>query len=127
MKLLSCLTMSLFNPLLQAFKNKPSVIFFDELDGLAPIRSQKNDHVHTSVVGTLLALMDGLDNMPGVVVIGATNRIDAIDPALRRSGRFDKELYFPPPSLHNRKEILEVFCVTSVKYFCYVFLQSDVF
>lgn len=52
--------------------------------------------------------MDGLDNMPGVVVIGATNRIDAIDPALRRPGRFDRELYFPLPTTIGRKEILGV-------------------
>lgn len=92
----------------QAIRNRPTVIFFDELDGLAPVRSQKNDQVHCSVVATLLALMDGLDNTSGVVVIGATNRIDAIDPALRRPGRFDRELYFPLPSVNARKEILQV-------------------
>lgn len=92
----------------QATKSRPSIIFFDELDGLAPIRSEKNDHVHCSVVATLLALMDGLDSKPGVVVIGATNRIEAIDPALRRAGRFDKELYFPLPGLEARKEITQV-------------------
>lgn len=84
------------------------MIFFDELDGLAPKRSSKHDQIHCSVVTTLLALMDGLDRMPGVIVIGATNRIDAVDPALRRSGRFDKELYFPLPSTQSRKEILQV-------------------
>lgn len=52
--------------------------------------------------------MDGLDNMPGVIVIGATNRIDAIDPALRRPGRFDRELYFPLPTTIARREILQV-------------------
>lgn len=52
--------------------------------------------------------MDGLDNMPGVVVIGATNRIEAIDPALRRPGRFDRELYFPLPTTTGRREILDV-------------------
>ncbi|XP_044747035.1 ATPase family AAA domain-containing protein 2-like [Coccinella septempunctata] len=92
----------------KAAKARPSIIFFDEIDGLAPIRSQKNDHVHCSVVSTLLALMDGLDNMNGVVVIGATNRLDALDPALRRPGRFDKELYFPMPSTEARKEIIQV-------------------
>lgn len=66
------------------------------------------DQIHSSVVATLLALMDGLDNKPGVIVIGATNRIEAIDPALRRPGRFDKELYFPLPGSQSRKEILEV-------------------
>lgn len=92
----------------KAMKYRPAVIFFDELDGLAPERSQRNDQVHTSVVATLLALMDGLDSKPGVIVIGATNRIDSIDGALRRPGRFDRELYFPLPSIHARKEILEV-------------------
>ncbi|KAK9731372.1 ATPase family associated with various cellular activities (AAA) [Popillia japonica] len=95
----------LFN---QATRSRPSVIFFDELDGLAPVRSHENDQVHCSVVATLLALMDGLDNTSGVVIIGATNRIDAIDPALRRPGRFDRELYFPLPSVNARKEILQV-------------------
>lgn len=52
--------------------------------------------------------MDGLDEMPGVIVIGATNRIETIDPALRRAGRFDKELYFPLPSTKARKEIIQV-------------------
>lgn len=52
--------------------------------------------------------MDGLDSKPGVIVIGATNRIEAIDPALRRAGRFDKELYFPLPGIDARKEIIQV-------------------
>lgn len=77
---------------------KPSIIFFDELDGLAPVRSSRQDMVHASIVSTLLALMDGLDDRGEVIVIGATNRIDAIDPALRRPGRFDRELFFPLPS-----------------------------
>ena len=92
------------------------MIFFDELDGLAPVRSQKNDQIHSSIVATLLALMDGLDNMPGVIVIGATNRIDAIDPALRRPGRFDRELYFPLPSVKARKEILQVITIQKKIY-----------
>ncbi|XP_057657765.1 ATPase family AAA domain-containing protein 2-like isoform X2 [Diorhabda carinulata] len=92
----------------KATKSRPSVIFFDELDGLAPTRTDKNDHIHASVVATLLSLMDGLDSKPGVVVIGATNRIEAIDPALRRKGRFDKELYFPLPGVEARKEIIQV-------------------
>ncbi|KAK9880444.1 hypothetical protein WA026_011690 [Henosepilachna vigintioctopunctata] len=91
----------------KAERSSPSIIFFDEIDGLAPVRSQRNDHVHCSVVSTLLALMDGLDQT-SVVVIGATNRLDALDPALRRPGRFDKELYFSMPSTEARKEILQV-------------------
>ncbi|CAG9860331.1 unnamed protein product [Phyllotreta striolata] len=92
----------------KATKSRPSIIFFDELDGLAPIRSDKNDHVHSSVVATLLSLLDGLDTKPGVIVIGATNRIEAIDPALRRKGRFDKELYFPLPGTLARRDILQI-------------------
>jgi SpoVK/Ycf46/Vps4 family AAA+-type ATPase len=77
---------------------RPSIIFFDELDGLAPVRSCKQDQIHASIVSTLLALMDGLKNRGEVLLIGATNRIDAIDPALRRPGRFDRELFFPLPA-----------------------------
>lgn len=76
---------------------RPSIIFFDEIDGLAPVRSSKQDQIHASIVSTLLALLDGLDDRGEIIVIGATNRIDAIDPALRRPGRFDRELYFPLP------------------------------
>lgn len=82
----------------QASQMKPSIIFFDELDGLAPVRSSRQDQIHASIVSTLLALMDGLENRGEVIVIGATNRIDAIDPALRRPGRFDRELFFPLPA-----------------------------
>ncbi|KAK4885527.1 hypothetical protein RN001_001798 [Aquatica leii] len=92
----------------QAQEMHPSIIFFDELDGLAPVRSSRQDQIHASIVSTLLALMDGLDNRGEVVVIGATNRIDAIDPALRRPGRFDRELFFPLPSRKERFEILNI-------------------
>ena len=68
----------------QARAYQPSVIFFDEIDGLTPVRSSKQDQIHSSIVSTLLALMDGLDSRGQVIVIGATNRVDAIDPALRR-------------------------------------------
>ncbi|XP_076547765.1 ATPase family AAA domain-containing protein 2-like isoform X1 [Osmia lignaria lignaria] len=91
-----------------AQQSKPCIIFFDEVDGLAPVRSSRQDFVHASIVSTLLALMDGLDNNSEIIVIGATNRIDAIDPALRRPGRFDRELYFPLPCYNARKEILSV-------------------
>lgn len=76
---------------------RPSIIFFDEIDGLAPVRSSRQDQIHSSIVSTLLALMDGLDSRGEIVVIGATNRIDAIDPALRRPGRFDREFQFSLP------------------------------
>ena len=82
----------------QAQQKHPSIIFFDELDALGCTRSGRQDHVHTSVLCTLLALMDGLVTREDVIVIGATNRIEAIDPALRRPGRFDRELYFPLPN-----------------------------
>ena len=87
---------------------QPSIIFFDELDGLAPERSGKADQSHISLVSTLLALMDGLDDRGNVVVIGATNRIHALDPALRRPGRFDREFYFALPDEQVRLQILQV-------------------
>lgn len=87
---------------------QPSIIFFDEIDGLAPVRSSKQDQIHASIVSTLLALMDGMDGRGQVVVIGATNRPDAVDPALRRPGRFDREFYFPLPGLDAREKILRI-------------------
>lgn len=92
----------------EAQKRQPAIIFFDELDGLAPVRSSKTDQIHNSLVATLLALMDGLDNRGRVVVLGATNRVDSIDGALRRPGRFDRELAFPLPGVHARGEILRI-------------------
>ncbi|MCO5583621.1 hypothetical protein L7F22_037534 [Adiantum nelumboides] len=89
-----------------AEKHQPSIIFFDEIDGLAPTRSQHQDQTQKSVVSTLLALMDGIKSRGSVVVIGATNRPDALDPALRRPGRFDREIYFPLPSFLGRAAIL---------------------
>ena len=71
----------------EAQKRQPSIIFFDEIDGLAPVRSSKTDQIHNSIVATLLALMDGLDSRGRVVVLGATNRVDAVDGAVRRPGR----------------------------------------
>ncbi|KAK6644905.1 hypothetical protein RUM43_001181 [Polyplax serrata] len=92
----------------QAYQMRPSIIFFDEIDGLAPVRSSKQDQIHASIVSTLLAFLDGLDDRGEIIVIGATNRIDAIDPALRRPGRFDRELYFPLPGKKEREEILAI-------------------
>lgn len=92
----------------QAYQTRPSIIFFDEIDGLAPVRSSRQDQIHSSIVSTLLALMDGLDSRDEIVVIGATNRIDAIDPALRRPGRFDREFHFPLPSFHARMQIMSI-------------------
>ncbi|XP_074320047.1 ATPase family AAA domain-containing protein At1g05910 [Silene latifolia] len=92
----------------EAQRNQPSIIFFDEIDGLAPVRSSKQEQIHNSIVSTLLALMDGLDSRGQVVLIGATNRIDAIDGALRRPGRFDREFNFPLPGLEARGEIIDI-------------------
>ncbi|KAF5728288.1 hypothetical protein HS088_TW21G00433 [Tripterygium wilfordii] len=91
-----------------AEKCQPSIIFFDEIDGLAPGRTRQQDQTHSSVVSTLLALMDGLKSRGSVVVIGATNRPDAVDSALRRPGRFDREVYFPLPSVKDRAAILSL-------------------
>ncbi|KAK6080397.1 ATPase [Seiridium cupressi] len=92
----------------EARRTQPSIIFFDEIDGLAPVRSSKQEQIHASIVSTLLALMDGMDGRGQVIVIGATNRPDNIDPALRRPGRFDREFYFPLPDVDARKAIIDI-------------------
>ncbi|XP_039235783.1 ATPase family AAA domain-containing protein 2-like isoform X2 [Pipra filicauda] len=92
----------------QAYQMRPSIIFFDEIDALAPVRSGKQDQIHSSIVGTLLTLMDGLDSRGEIVVIGATNRPDSIDPALRRPGRFEREFRFNLPNKEARKEIFKI-------------------
>ena len=92
----------------EARKNQPSIIFFDEIDGLAPVRSSKQEQIHASIVATLLALMDGMDGRGQVIVIGATNRPDSVDPALRRPGRFDREFYFPLPDAVGRRAIIDI-------------------
>ncbi|KAI1376830.1 AAA-domain-containing protein [Hypoxylon crocopeplum] len=92
----------------EARRTQPSIIFFDEIDGLAPVRSSKQEQIHASIVSTLLALMDGMDGRGQVIVIGATNRPDSVDPALRRPGRFDREFYFPLPDVDARKSIIDI-------------------
>ena len=92
----------------EASRLQPSIIFFDEIDGLAPVRSSKQDYIHASIVSTLLALMDGLDSRGQVILIGATNRIDSLDAALRRPGRFDRELQFALPDCAAREQILAI-------------------
>ncbi|KAK5779064.1 hypothetical protein RI543_002948 [Arxiozyma heterogenica] len=92
----------------EAKKQQPSIIFFDEIDGLAPVRSSKQEQIHASIVSTMLALMDGMDNRGQVIVIGATNRPDAVDPALRRPGRFDREFFFPLPDEKARAKIISI-------------------
>jgi len=92
----------------EAKKNAPAIIFIDEIDAIAPKREEVVGEVEKRVVAQLLALMDGLEERGKVVVIGATNRPNAIDPALRRPGRFDREIEVPPPDKRARKEILIV-------------------
>ncbi len=92
----------------EAEENAPSIIFIDELDAIAPKRSEVTGEVEKRVVAQLLALMDGLEPRSNVIVIGATNMINAIDPALRRPGRFDREIEFPVPNKQGRLEILKI-------------------
>ncbi len=92
----------------EAEENSPSIIFIDELDAIAPKRAEVTGDVERRTVAQLLTLMDGLKSRGEVVVIGATNRPDAIDEALRRPGRFDREIEIGVPDKEERKEILEV-------------------
>jgi transitional endoplasmic reticulum ATPase len=92
----------------EAEKNAPSIIFIDELDSIAPKREEVSGEVERRVVAQLLSLMDGLASRGKVVVIGATNRINAIDPALRRPGRFDREIEIGVPDRDGRLEILQI-------------------
>ena len=92
----------------EAEKNAPSIIFIDEIDSIAPRREEVHGEVERRVVAQLLSLMDGLIGRGQLIVIGATNREDAIDPALRRPGRFDREIEIGIPSSGGRKEILEI-------------------
>jgi len=91
-----------------AEENAPAIVFVDELDSIAPKRSEAGGDVERRVVAQLLSLMDGLDERGEVVVIAATNRVDAIDPALRRGGRFDREIEIGVPDRDGRLEILQV-------------------
>jgi transitional endoplasmic reticulum ATPase len=91
-----------------ADKNAPSIIFIDEIDAIAPKREEVTGEVEKRVVSQLLTLMDGIKGRGRIVVIGATNRPDAVDPALRRPGRFDREIEIRPPDTKARKEILQV-------------------
>ena len=92
----------------EASEEAPAIIFMDELDSIAPKREEAGGDVERRVVAQLLSLMDGLEERGEVVVIGATNRVDAIDPALRRGGRFDREIEVGVPDREGRKEILQV-------------------
>ena len=94
------------------FKNAeekaPSIIFIDEIDSIAPKREEVTGEVERRIVAQLLSLMDGMSTRGKVVVIGATNRINAIDPALRRPGRFDREIEIGVPDKEGRLEILQI-------------------
>ncbi len=92
----------------EAKENAPSIIFIDEIDAIAPKREEVTGEVERRVVAQLLTLMDGLEARGDVIVIGATNRPDAIDPALRRPGRFDREIEIGVPDREGRKEILQI-------------------
>jgi len=91
-----------------AQQNAPSIIFIDELDSIAPKRDETKGEVERRVVAQLLALMDGLVTRGNVIVLAATNRPDSIDPALRRPGRFDREIEIGVPDRKGRKEILQI-------------------
>jgi len=92
----------------EAEENAPAIIFIDEIDSIAPRREEVTGEVEKRVVAQLLTLMDGLKERGRVIVIGATNRPEAVDPALRRPGRFDREIVIPPPDKRARREILAV-------------------
>src|SRR3990170_696346 len=92
----------------QAQQNAPSIIFIDELDAIAPKREEVTGEVERRVVAQLLALMDGLSGRGNVIVIGATNRPGALDPALRRPGRFDREIEIGVPDKGGRYEVLQI-------------------
>ena len=92
----------------EAKDNSPSIIFIDEIDAIAPKREEAYGDVEKRVVGQLLALMDGLTERGNVIVLGASNRPDSLDPALRRPGRFDREMEISVPNADGRLEILQI-------------------
>ncbi|MGV9168577.1 MAG: CDC48 family AAA ATPase [Promethearchaeia archaeon] len=92
----------------EAEKNAPSIIFIDEIDSIAPKRAEVTGEVERRVVAQLLSLMDGLEGRGQVIVIGATNRPDDVDEALRRPGRFDREIHIGIPDKQGRLEILQI-------------------
>jgi len=92
----------------QALHDAPSIVFIDEVDAMAPSRDVTASEADRRIVAQLLTLMDGVNSRSGVLVIGATNRPNAIDPALRRPGRFDREIEIPVPGNKERLEILKI-------------------
>ncbi|GAC1501731.1 MAG: CDC48 family AAA ATPase [Ktedonobacteraceae bacterium] len=92
----------------EAQRRAPSIIFIDEIDALAPKRTEMGGEVERRIVGQLLALMDGLESRGQVVIIGATTQPNALDPAMRRPGRFDREIALRVPDMRGRLEILQI-------------------
>ena len=92
----------------EAEENAPSIVFIDEIDAIAPKREEVTGEVERRTVAQLLTLMDGLKARGQVMVIGATNRVDALDPAIRRPGRFDREIEIGVPDKDGRKEVLQI-------------------
>ncbi|MFB6199255.1 MAG: CDC48 family AAA ATPase [Candidatus Nanohaloarchaea archaeon] len=92
----------------EAQENSPAIIFIDEIDAIASKRSEVGGEVERRVVAQLLSLMDGLEEREKVIVIAATNRVDAVDEALRRGGRFDREIEIGVPNREGRKEIFQI-------------------
>ena len=92
----------------EAKERSPSIIFIDEIDAIAPKREEAYGDVEKRVVAQLLALMDGLTDRGNVIVLGATNRPDSVDPALRRPGRFDREIEISVPNADGRLEVLQI-------------------
>jgi transitional endoplasmic reticulum ATPase len=92
----------------EAEENEPAIVFIDELDSIAPKRGETTGDVERRVVAQLLSLMDGLEDRGRVTVIGATNRVDSLDQALRRGGRFDREIEIGVPDRDGREEVLQV-------------------
>ena len=92
----------------EAKEHSPSIIFIDEIDAIAPKREEAYGDVEKRVVAQLLALMDGLTERGNVIVLGATNRPDSVDPALRRPGRFDREMEISVPNADGRLEVMEI-------------------
>ncbi len=92
----------------EARERTPSIVFIDELDSIAPKREDVTGEVERRVVAQLLTIMDGLEERGEIIIVGATNRVEAIDPALRRPGRFDREIEISVPDYSGREEILQI-------------------
>ena len=92
----------------EARDSAPSIIFIDEIDAIAPKREEAFGDVEKRIVAQLLALMDGMSERGNVIVLGATNRAESIDPALRRPGRFDREIEIGVPNVEGRLEVLQI-------------------